>query len=73
MKDMEKNIYENVPGQGKRLEDGTWWVNCRAKVGEVHKMNPGHYIRVCQVIETGIFDGLPFARWKRLPDEQVNK
>ena len=65
MKEKE-NIYEIVPGQGKRLADGTWWTNCTAKVGEVCSqfMIPGNYTKKSEVVEVGRFGGLPFARWK---------
>lgn len=68
---MKKNIYQNVPGQGNCLEDGTWWTNCKANVGKICKsyMFPGNYTKVCKVIETSTFEGKPFARWKRLPNE----
>jgi hypothetical protein len=60
----KNNIYQNVPGQGKYLEDGTWWTNCNAKVKEIvkHYMIPGNYTQVCEVIETSTFDGKPFAK-----------
>jgi hypothetical protein len=64
----KKSVYENVPGQGKVLDDGTWWTNCTVVVGEIHKsfMIPGKYTRVCKVVEVAIFDGKRFARWEHL-------
>ena len=68
----ENDVYINVPGRGSRLDDGTWWTQCSAvAVGEITKvlMIPGNYTKVCEAIEIAVFDGLPFTRWKRLPDE----
>ena len=71
MNEQLEDIYKNVPGQGKILEDGTWWTNCTANINEItkHHVIPGNYTKVCQAIENANFDCKPFTRWKRLPNE----
>ena len=70
----EEDIYAAVPGQGKKMNDGTWWTQVSVRVGEVCTTH--HYEQrydavekqwyskpsVTKCIETGSFGGRPFAR-----------
>lgn len=71
--------YQNVPGHGQPLPDGTWWTNCEHNVGyvaETHhydrKYEGGkHYSKPnrCRCVEVSTFDGKPFSRWEQLESE----
>jgi hypothetical protein len=68
--------YDYVAGKGQVLEDGTWWTNCLASVGEICtlkfydlQIQDGKWwaadIRT-ECVETAVADGNNFARWKEL-------
>jgi hypothetical protein len=72
----EDKTYDNVPGHGKYLEDGTWWVNIDRPVGHVcitqyydRQIIGGQWWasdRQARVVGTATFDGKRFSRWEVL-------
>lgn len=59
-KDNKVNIYQNVPGRGDYLPDGTWWTESDVEVE--HQCDGTRGRTIC--IEVAFFDGRRFTRWR---------